>query len=295
MVTDFIKGGNQRFRPQRVTHPRPGQPIGLGKGAHTDQARVFDIHRRRSAFGREFNIGLVQNKQCVRWQVFHRGHDIRAFVPCPHRVVRIGQIDQLRPHLGRLTEQGAGVFVVVAIGNLVQHPAKSRDMIIKRGISPVGRDNRIALFDHKPDQIAQQPVNAFADHDVFGANGMMRGQCCAQIMGFRVAIHPLIRRCLLHCGNRTGRRAKDVFIRPKTRLERAIIHTFLCLGADERHGGRKRGNKRGVSRSGHGRQINASRCREQDAKRALTFLWQSVRFRRYCRRMMEEKTWPAYP
>ena len=79
---------------------------------------------------------------------------------------------------------------------------------------------------------------------------VMLGKCRAQVMGFWIAVLPLIR--LRHRGNSARGGAKNAFIRAKAGLECGAAGALLGFGADERHGGRQRGSERGKASMCHG-------------------------------------------
>ena len=119
-------------------------------------------------------------------------------MPCPHRVVGIGDVDELRAGRGRQSHQRLGVVVIAFVRRLVQHPAIARDVEIERRVGAVGGDDRIPRFDQQTHQIAEQPVDPFAHGDMGRGDAMMIGQRGAQIVVFRVAIHPHLLRRLTH-------------------------------------------------------------------------------------------------
>ncbi len=119
----------------------------------------------------------------------------------------------------RLCDQGCGVFVIARVRHFVQHPAETRDMVVEGRIGPVRCDRAVTRADVEPHQQAQKPVDPFAHHDIVDTHAVMGGKGCAQIMAFRVAVHPDLACCLLHGGNRAGRGAKGAFVGPKPRGE----------------------------------------------------------------------------
>lgn len=151
----------------------------------------------------------------------------------------------------RLGDQGCGVFVVAFVRHLVQHPAEPRDMVVEGRIGPVRCDSAVTCADVKPHEQAQEPVDAFAHHDIVDADAVMLRKGRAQIVAFGVAVHPDLGRCLLHGGNGAGRGAKSAFVGPKPRGEGLSARAFLRLWSDEGDRGGERGSKRGQAGMGH--------------------------------------------
>ena len=236
MVADLVERINQRRGGQRIADAGTRHAIGFREGPKADHAGIVDRDRRGGACGGEFDIGFVEHKKTALRKVIHRFGNCVPVMPCAHRVVGIGQIDQLGIHFGGLGKQGLGVFVIALVGHLVQHAAKPCDVEIERRIGPVRSHHRIARFQQHPAQIAQHPVNPFAHHHIFRGDPVMRGQRVDQVKIGRVGIHPNAGIGIAHGLDCLGRRAKDVFIRADARGKRAAPGAFLHFGSDEGHG-----------------------------------------------------------
>jgi hypothetical protein len=90
-------------------------------------------------------------------------------MPAAHRVVGIGEVDELRVHLRRLGDQRLRVLPVAGIGHLVQDAAEARHVVVERRIGPVRGDDRVALGHQKAHEVAQKAVDPLAHDDVLGA------------------------------------------------------------------------------------------------------------------------------
>ena len=101
----------------------------------------------------------------------------------------------------------------------MQHAAKARDMVVEGRIGSLGGHHRIAFAHQQTNEIAQQPVDPFADDDVFGRDAVQFGQRRAQFYAFGIAVFPHLGFC--HGRDGAGRRSKDVFIGAKPRFEGA--------------------------------------------------------------------------
>ena len=176
-------------------------------------------------------------------------------MPGAHRVVRVGDVNQLGADLGRFGDQRHGVFVIVLIGNGFQHAPKARDVIVEGRIRALRGHHRVARSNEQSHQIAKDPVDPFAYQNILGRDAAVMGQSVAQIEIFRVAIHPDITYRSLHRSNGVGRGAERVLVRPKARRKITPTGAFLRFGADKRHGCGKAFGKRGQAGMGLGHML----------------------------------------
>ena len=232
-----------------IADPRPRQPVGLGKGAQPDHARVVERKRQRRAFGSAFDIGFIQHKKRAFGQVCHRGDKCFARVRATHRVVGIGEVNQFGIYSPRHCEQGVRILEIGLVGYLVQHASITRHMVVEGRIGSVGGDDRISGCDEKADQIGQKTVDAFSDHDVVCGRVQMLRQSCAQIVAFRIAIHPL--GGLRHGADRAGRWAEHVLIGTQTGIKTPGPGTLLRFRPHEGNGGRQRFGYFSEAKVGH--------------------------------------------
>lgn len=124
MIADLVEGGDQLGRGQGIAHARARHPMRLREGAHPDCAGIVGFDPRLGPVVGEFHIGLVQHHQRARGHRLDHRLDRLARMIGAHRIVGIGDIDELRAHLRRLRDQRLRIFVVIGIGYFVQHPPK---------------------------------------------------------------------------------------------------------------------------------------------------------------------------
>ena len=140
-----MKGGDQLGRGDGIADPRPGKAVGFGEGPHPDHPWVIGGKRGRGALGGAFDIGFIQQQQAALGQVVERACQCRALMPSAHRVVGIGEVDELGVHLRRFGEKRRRVFVIVAVGHFVQHAAKACDMVVEGRVGSFGGHHRVAF------------------------------------------------------------------------------------------------------------------------------------------------------
>ena len=184
-------------------------------------------------------------------QIIERGADHRAIVPCAHRVVGVGEVDEFRTDLFRPSKERGRVFVIVLVGNLVELPAEPRDVVVEGGIGSVGGDDGIAGFDQQADKIPQKAVNPFAHNDIFRGYTVVCGQRVAQIVAGGVAVFPDVVDCLLHRRDGLGRRPEDVLVGAETGGEGRASFALADLGADKGDRGGQGADDIGIAWAGH--------------------------------------------
>ena len=266
MVADLVEGIREIGMRQPIAHAQPGQPVRLGEGAQPDNARMVHIKRQDGTAGRGIGIGLVEcQHRPLGQRIDHRLHG-RRLMPASHRVVGIGEIDQFCINRPRLGQKRVWIFMVARIGHLVQHAAKTRHMVVEGGIGPVRGHDRIAGADEQPHEIAQQPVDPLAHHDIGAGHPVMRSDRFAQIVKLGVAIHPRLTGGLFHRRNRARAGAKDAFIGPDPRHEGGTARAFLRLGPDKGDRCGQGFDKGGIARRFHIR----SESRKADALQGPT-------------------------
>ena len=190
MIADLVEGTDQIRGTYGVTHPQPRHAIAFGKGPQADHMRVVGGDFRRSSCWGKVDVGLIQHQQCRFRQRCNHPFQGGTFVPRAHRIVGVGEVDQLGLRGFGLGQQCLGVFMVAPVRDLVQDAAKARYVEIEGGIGPIRCHHRITGADKQPHQIAQQSIDPFADHDMIGRDAMVRRQSVAQFMHLGVAIHP---------------------------------------------------------------------------------------------------------
>ena len=84
-------------------------------------------------------------------------------VVAAHRIVGIGEIDQLGPRRAGHVQQGLGVFVIAPVGHTVQRAAKACHVEIEGRITAERRDDRHAGLNHHAHHQPQKIVDAFAE------------------------------------------------------------------------------------------------------------------------------------
>jgi hypothetical protein len=171
-------------------------------------------------------------------------------VPAAHRVVGICEVDEFRPGFPGLGEERGGVLGIVAVGHRVERAAEARDMEVEGRIGAEGGDDRIALGHEHPDEVAEEPVDAFADDDVAGRDAVMRGERGAEIVDLRVAVFPDLGRGGLHGRDGRGRGAEDALIRADPGAEGGGAAALERLGPHEGDAGGERGDEGGVAGAG---------------------------------------------
>ena len=265
MVADLVEGGDQIGMAERVADALAGHAIGLGEGAHADHARIVEGQRQRGGGRGAIDIGLVQHQQRVFGQRLHGAGDFGAVDPAAHRVVGIGDIDQLGPGLARPGEERVRILGIVAVGHLVQHAAEARHVVVEGRIGAVGGHHRVARLDQQADQRAEQPVDAFADGDPVRLDPVMGGQRLAQVVAFGVGIAPDGVERLAHRLERLRRGAEDILVRADPGGEGLALGAFLRFGPDEGDGGGQALGERCVTGRCHGPAYCPSRAPAQEA------------------------------
>ena len=217
---------------------------------------------------RELDIGLVEHQQrAVRHRLDHRPDPVGT-VPGAHRVVGVGDVDELGAGLGSLFDERLGVLVVVAVGHGDDLSAEARDMVVEGRVGARGGDHCVAGADREPDEVAEQPVDAFADHDIGGRRAGGGGQRLAQVVARGIAVFPDLGRRFFHRRHRAGRGTEDAFIGAEPRAERPPPVALLRFRPDEGDGGGEAVDERGVAWSGgHGCEDGASPGPRQEAER----------------------------
>jgi len=261
VISDLIEGGDKGFCADGVPHPRARHTVSFGKRAHPNNAGCLRGKGRGCACRGEFQIGLIQHKDAALWQGADHFFYGRAVVPGAHRVIRIGDVNQFGPNLGRLLNKGLGVFMIPCVGHGDEFTAKTRDMVVECRVSAGRGDDFVALVHQQPDKVAQKPINTFTDHDVFRGNGVVLCQGIFQVVVFGVPVHPGIFGGILHGGNGHGGGAEYVFVCPQPCAKSAATGAFLCFGPNKRDGGGKRGGKRGKAGFGHAHRKPETRAR----------------------------------
>jgi hypothetical protein len=236
--------------PEGVADAQAGEAMGLGEGAHPDQARVGRIERRQGAGRRRVGIGLVEAEQAVAGQGVEEPRDRGGGMPGAHRVVGVGEVDERRPRLARRRGEAVEIGGVVAVGHGPQHAAEARDVVVEGRVGAERGDDRGAGRHQQADEAAEQAVDALADHDVLRPDAVVRGDRRPQVVAFRVAVHPGVPGGRGDGGDGARRGAEHALVGAEPGAEGPPQGALLRLGADEGHGG---GQARGEGRqAGHG-------------------------------------------
>ena len=67
--------------------------------------------------------------------------------------------------------------MIIDISDFVQGATKACDVVVKGWIGAIRRNNCVTFAYKQADQIAKQPVDAFAHHDMIRCASVMLGQC----------------------------------------------------------------------------------------------------------------------
>ena len=235
MIADLVEAFDHAGRADGIADTGAGEAVGLREGAEAQHARILDIERRQGALWRELAIGLVQAQQAVFRQAPDQILDRRRVPPRPHRVVRIGEIEQPGAFALRQRQQRLGILAIVHIGCRRQAPAGSRDLVVEGGIGALRGRHRRAGRDEHPRHGAEQPVDPLADRDVGGRDAELRRQRLLQIVVFGIAVFPILGRRRAHRVDGLGRRAEQAFIGAQPGPEQPAALALLRFRPDERH------------------------------------------------------------
>jgi len=117
--------------------------------------------------------------------------------------------------------------------------AAARDVEVEGRIGAVRGDDGGTGLGRELHRQAQQPVDALADHDVVDADAVGARDRGAQLVAFRVGVHPVARGRRLHRGDGLGRGPEHALVGAEPRREGVAARALLRLGSDERHEGRQ--------------------------------------------------------
>ena len=167
--------------------------------------------------------------------------------PTAHWIVGVGEEHQLRPLAPHRFEQRGRVLAVLDIGHRHQTAAISGNVEVEGRIGPERGDDGIARLGEQAHRVAEQRVDAFADHDVRGRQPQFLRQRRLQIVILGIAIHPAFGRRLSHGGDGFRRRAEDALVGAEPGPEHDATRALLRLRADERHRRGQRGDDRRIA------------------------------------------------
>ena len=249
MVAHPVEGGDELGMPEPVADARPGHPVRLGEGAHADHPRLAHVERRERARRREVGIGLVEAEDAPARQPRHHLGDPRPLEPAPHRVVRVGEVEERRARLARGEKQRLGVLGVVAVGHGEKRPPEPRHVVVEGRVGPGRGHDRRPRRHEEPHQVAEQPVDPLAHGHVLRPHPVLRRQRRLELVELRIGVLPDLPRRRRHRGDRPRRRPEDALVRPDPRREPPAHGALLRLRPDEGHG---RGQAGGEGRQAHG-------------------------------------------
>jgi len=153
---------------------------------------IAGIYRRCRALWRGIDIGFIQKQHgTVRYIVDH-ALDRLCVPPGTHRVIGIGDIDQLGRNLDGLLQQCSRVFVVIGEGYHHEVSAKAVHMKIEGWIGPERCHHIDAGLHINAGNTAQQRVNSSPKNNVLNADAMVRSQCLTQFQPFGIGIFPYL-------------------------------------------------------------------------------------------------------
>ena len=166
MIADFLECRDQFRRTKCVANAHSRKTVPFGKGAHTNDAGMLDRQIRDRIGRRKVDVGFIKQQKATIRELCSHLFEGSAFVPRSHRVIRVCEVNQLCAHFARFGEQCFRVFMIRVVGHLVQGAAETCHMVVECRIRSIGGHNVIALCHQQAHQIAEQPVDAFADDNI---------------------------------------------------------------------------------------------------------------------------------